>query len=264
MQVISDSHPEFNGYGTLMKLAPIHGANILILAGDVTGADPRQFSMILDEISGKWRDIIFVPGNHDFYGARFGIKYEIFDTIYYNISKNYKNVHYLNNGSVELGGNVFIGSCLWSNLGIQNEMGLYRDAFNIISLEARLVDFPDFREIKLLGGDFTSQELVKKHFISKKYIEDSILKYIELGKKIHVVSHFPPVHGLFAKDYKDPCGYYSNDLGYMLTSGYLTTWIFGHTHVCHSSMYGKTRLISNAYGYPGEYTGYNPNFVVPY
>ncbi|EPJ2812714.1 serine/threonine protein phosphatase, partial [Pseudomonas putida] len=39
-------------------------------------------------------------------------------------------------------------------------------------------------------------------------------------------------------------------------------WIFGHTHHAVDTIVSGCRLISNPRGYPGERTGFSPDFTI--
>lgn len=41
-----------------------------------------------------------------------------------------------------------------------------------------------------------------------------------------------------------------------------TLWVHGHVHHRNDYMVGDTRVVSNARGYPGEETGFDPCFTV--
>jgi predicted phosphodiesterase len=53
---------------------------------------------------------------------------------------------------------------------------------------------------------------------------------------------------------------YSNDWLDLVSKADL--WIFGHTHEAVDTVVEGCRIVSNPRGYPGEDTGFLPNFMV--
>jgi predicted phosphohydrolase len=95
MQVISDFHPEFNGYKPIYDLHRL--GDILILAGDCSDMDFVKFDEMLEYISKVWKYIIFVPGNHDFHCRKLGLAVSRIDIHYREMFYKRSNTHYLNN-----------------------------------------------------------------------------------------------------------------------------------------------------------------------
>jgi len=60
-----------------------------------------------------------------------------------------------------------------------------------------------------------------------------------------------------AKDGYGPL-YYASDMGSVMSLPGITGWAFGHTHESHVMWLPKIKypIITNAFGYPGEKTGF--------
>lgn len=86
----------------------------------------------------------------------------------------------------------------------------------------------------------------------------------EKGKSAIVFSHHAPTfRDSAAPEHRDGpiTTAFATDLEYLLKQP-IVLYAFGHTHWSCDQMIGTTRVVSNQVGYPGEETGYRPNFVV--
>lgn len=102
---VSDLHNEIAGRNRLLDIK--HGGrakeSILVVAGDLNSKG-RSIKDI-EEIAHLWHSVIFVPGNHDFWGLSLQETHK-------HIS-NLPNVHTLQNQTVEFNNVVFVGTTLW-------------------------------------------------------------------------------------------------------------------------------------------------------
>jgi len=72
-----------------------------------------------------------------------------------------------------------------------------------------------------------------------------------------VISHNAPVINLNSKYKGGPPTPASNSLDRAGTIGTPppALWVYGHTHECDDQTIGRTRIISNQLGYPGNFGG---------
>ena len=89
----------------------------------------------------------------------------------------------------------------------------------------------------------------------------------EGSKKWIVMTHHPP-RGELATEFKEQpfATGYINDLKRedRFDSDDFAVWLSAHTHVFKDLTVDGIRCISNCMGYPGQKTGYRPDFVLPY
>ncbi len=205
IQFLSDLHPEVNG--VLPKIIPI--APVLIIAGDCTlGADGyERFEEFIRYCSSKWKTVIYVPGNHDFYhGKTKQTMFEI-ELMYNKIFYRYPNTYYLNNRTIVIGDIAYIGSCLWANV----PSSYTEDYHNILRDDG----------VPLTSVDVTDMNSYSIHYISE------MLKSTEVYRKI-CITHFPPIQRAWNPLKYSVSPYFENNLEYLMSNVLL--WIFGHTH----------------------------------
>ena len=121
VQLLSDIHLEFhsdNGRAYLESLDK-NGVDILVLAGDICSYEllPEVFSFF----AAHYPDVIYVSGNHELYGSSFAAFRQQAQTLP-------RNVHFLENRSVDVQGLHFVGTTLWFSRW--KEMEQYKNRLN--------------------------------------------------------------------------------------------------------------------------------------
>ena len=71
-QLFSDLHQEF--LTNFYKIPPI--SDYLFLSGDIHNISKSNFKQFIDYISNNWKQVFYVPGNHEYYN-RFNSLYEL-------------------------------------------------------------------------------------------------------------------------------------------------------------------------------------------
>jgi len=222
MKLISDLHFEFYEDQAILE----EKGDILVIAGDLcVGADNAIY--YLKHFAKNYDHIIYVPGNHEYYGGSI----DEFDSQLKNTFKN-TNVHFLNPGFVKIDNKLFIGATLWTN---------FRN--NIHSAMAAGRQINDFRIIK----GFNPRKAIDLFNIHYKFIQDAYK--IRNDNQVYIVTHFLPTLECVHPRYHDALNhYFANDLGdfvYELDA----TWMFGHTHDRTSFSKNDAILEANPYGY---------------
>lgn len=175
IQYASDLHLEFESNNAFMAQNPLEPkGELLILAGDITYLDDLQTSNpFFDTISGQFKQVYLVPGNHEFYQNSFDI-HQVIPTFQKKIRSN---VTYLNNRAVYKEGMRIIFTTLWTNVG--PERSFYVE---------RMMN--DFRQSVFDGERFRVSHHNKCHEMSLLFLERELAKPFQ-GKTI-VVSHHVP------------------------------------------------------------------------
>ena len=166
IQYCSDLHLEFQENSLFLEKYPIVPmADILILAGDITYLRQDFYKhSFFDYISENWKQIYWVPGNHEFYCG--------IDVNSYNFSEPIKireNVYLVNNYSVEIDNIQFIFTCLWSEIEQKHEK-------IIESIVA------DFECIIIDGKKLCSKTFNKLHKKSLNYLKNELKQQTHLKK----------------------------------------------------------------------------------
>lgn len=236
MKIISfsDLHLEF---GTKFLPPSTSDADLMILSGDII-----VFSNYkpLDNFLKHWKkSVIYVAGNHEYYSCKpISEENERFKAW---LSENHKNVHFLNNESVEIDGVNFFGGTMWTDFNGGNK----------ISMEHAFRNMNDYRRIYTTPVNrLEPSDTIKLHNeFAEKLI--SWLKKELIGERVIVTHHAPTINPV-TKYGNSPLmpAFNSLDMLPIIEKYKPKLWFYGHTHECDYHMIGKTRIISNQLGYP--------------
>lgn len=242
IRLLSDLHHEFFRTKSMYteSFMEYKGEDVLVLAGDIAVGANNVTHTIDKFLEAGFPKIVYVPGNHEFYGST--IK-EFNDELDATLSdrKYWNKVFAFNNPSDNftlIDGVLFCGGTLWTN---------FRD--DHFAMMACNNNISDFKVIK----DFNTQKAADRFYADLDGIE---LAYNEFHthKKV-IVTHFLPavecIHARYRGDTSLLNKYFANDLGEYISGLTNTTWLFGHTHDVVDITIGDTRLVCNPHGYHG-------------
>lgn len=271
VQLFSDLHYEFfrNESKNLGAVVIPKDVNVVLLLGDI---DNAEFVMQrLYDICYKWgKQVIYVPGNHEFYGKEMLSALKIFN-------QKIPGVHILTGiegygeNEVIIDNVRFLGGTLWT------DFALYKNSVRIPTVEEAMRighgAINDFRKIMYNGNLFTPEDSVLLH---QKTIEliNKQLKSEFNGKQVlltHHGVHNNSIHPHYSSDSRylnsksvlpgenpswtmNPC--FASHLPELLSN--FDYAFHGHTHKkikfkCNNDK--KTQVIANPRGYPMSYYG---------
>ena len=269
--VISDLHLEFADL-------TLPGGDVLILSGDVMesknlkpemyktpeeiaamgdltqillegGRDDRRhdrFYRFLKEECSKYREVIYVAGNHEYYHNTYN---RVDDQLRAGLPAN---IHFLQNQSYVLDGVLFLGATLWTDMNGHDPitMNVVREYMN------------DYRTIKFLNETknawyrLTPEITLSEHRKTMAWLKEQ-LDANRAGDQLPVVvvGHHAPSKRSTKPEYQDDYhvnGAYSSHLD-MFIEDYpeIQVWTHGHTHDLFDYMVGQTRILCNPRGYKG-------------
>lgn len=221
----SDLHFEF---GTT-KEQP--SGDILVLAGDFTTKANELHIDWLNRLD--FKDVLYVLGNHEFYHGDI-------DWIYEETKKKIApHVHMLQNDSIVVQGQRFIGATLWTDYDNKNALTML-DANRYMN---------DHRVIRhdWLAKEFKAEDALKRHEESVEYLRNNMTP----GDV--VVTHHGPskrsVHPIYKNDNLN--GAYVTDLEWLMEEKKPKLWFHGHVHSCFDYVVHDTRVLTNPRGYEG-------------
>ncbi len=242
---ISDLHFDHWGKSRILeamkqKLSYIQQPPIaLVIAGDLMCGTTKEISEVLLEIK-SWIDypIIFVCGNHEYYGQNFREENDKRNLVSRMLDT--QDIHWLESSYVQLEGVTFVGGAGWID-------GSWYDIHN---LEA----FGKYPDLQLLN-DFR----YITHYDETKILGQCCRNFIrqtvkEAESPVVAITHTMPIPSLIHPMYA------GQDLNFAfannwidLFDGQIHSWICGHSH-CGSveKTYNETRICMNPIGYPGE------------
>lgn len=242
IRYISDVHTEF---GNSPKISP---CDVLILAGDI-GTYKNKSSLIefLKYSSTIATHVIYVLGNHDYYGSAIDVCVEKIHEIIDD--NNLDNVHLLELDilTIPLGNRwiTFFGCTLWS------------DITNHEFIQYNMTDYTKIRGPRY--SRLTTRYIKSMHKTAVTWL-DNALNESRADIKIVVTHHMP--HLLSSGDDDPYDSAYRSDLSSIMDKHNVPLWIYGHTHQASDIIIGDCRCISNSLGYPGESTGYLPDACI--
>ncbi len=250
IQYASDLHLEFRENSNFLKHHPLTvSSEVLVLAGDIgyIGDDNYFRHPFWDWASENYRQVIVIPGNHEFY--------KMFD-----IDKLY------NGWSWEIRNNVFchyntvismddetdlITTTLWGYIKLQ-------DAFQA---EACITDF---RRICHGNELLDWARFNDEHKRCFRFLEESVKQ--SKAKHIIVATHHVPSFELTAPEFKGSSlnGAFTVELGSYIAESPIEYWIYGHSHRNIDKVIGNTRCVSNQLGYVfnNEHLSFNPEACI--
>lgn len=230
-QIISDLHLESEPQTTILKNIPVL-SEILVMAGDIGSFyDIDPILELLREACSKFKHVIYVPGNHEYYSLpriyeqpkTIGFLLHRFKSAV-KVDPKLKGVYVLSRDIASIGDLVFVGTTLWSD-------------------PSPLKRLPSY--VKLGIGIRKYHDL---HVRDKTWLNR--ISKIHKGKKLIVVTHHAPSMKLlqdnnFIKKYGS---LYATDLSHTEAFKNATVWVHGHTHNNMDITLGNTRIISNQQG----------------
>lgn len=231
LHILSDLHTEFAEFE-----APAVDADVVVLAGDIGvgsgGVDwaARQFPE---------RPVIYVPGNHEFYG------HDVRDMDMFRDAAP-SNVQVLNEDSCEIGGVRFLGCTLWTDFQFDGRGEAW------FARHAARKRMSDFALIRNGNRTFTPEDSVDIHRSSVSWLVTELEKEFD-GPTVVITHHLPEALSVAERYRSDPLNpAFASKLEGIFEKYRPDLWIHGHTHEpCDYEIFG-TRVVCNPRGYPRE------------
>lgn len=215
--------------------------DIVVLAGDIHGhthAIPwaaRTFS----------KPVVYVPGNHEFYGANYhGLLAEL-----RRCAAEYSHVHLMDNNAIEVGGVRILGAILWTDFMLHgSDLGTVGRCLN----EAKH-GMLDFDRIRFHGGSLLSPtDTTHLHRESAGFLAEALDTHFD-GPTVVVTHHLPSMQSVADRFKAKPMSAaFASNLDHVVAKADL--WIHGHTHDSFDYRIGNCRVVCNPRGYPDRRT----------
>ena len=161
----SDIHNDYHDRNALLDIIGDEDA-VLVVAGDINsnGRTVRD----LEEVADRWKAVIAVPGNHDWWGLAIHERHKFKSEV--------ANVHVLLEDFVVINDVTFVGTTLWHEINDWFEGQRWKHCMN----DRKKIRGPQWRP--LYGEDIHDA-----HMTAVKFIEDS--KRVLSGKKVLITHH---------------------------------------------------------------------------
>lgn len=275
IKVISDLHLEILSETTIehlgMRVAKTP-ADVLVMAGDICPLKSKRWKTFLDQCDHAFGFIIWVPGNHEYYGSNVKMAIQIHRrrVSEWNEERSYRTTNhgrleFLDNEAMIWNNQVqFIGSTLWTDFDKQDPL---------VMLTAQQC-MNDFNRIKYDGRRMTPYDQYVLHQRAKCWIFDMVRSGNRKGLKNFVITHHGPSEMSIHPKYRNAdrvsqllnhC--YVSEMTEALNSYDIECWVHGHTH--NSFDYRTdtgadgTRVVVNPHGYHNENAfGFDPDKLI--
>lgn len=244
---ISDIHAESSPWNRPQGPIYTGHADLVIAAGDIhtKGRGPSY----LRSIYGDAAEIVFVPGNHEYYGA--SIKEED-DRL--RSACEAEGIHFLQCDSVTIQGVKIAGCTLWTDFEL---FGQDKQRSAMFEAQKHIMDYPSIytNDKKLRTVDpLGIREVHTEHRDWLKQQQPDI-----------VVTHHCPltacVHLDFAEDLASAA--FASNLAKLVDQSGAKYWICGHSHIAKRFLIGKTEVVMNCCGYYHEQVKrFNPGLIL--
>jgi UDP-2,3-diacylglucosamine pyrophosphatase LpxH len=229
LHILSDLHNEWTRF-----YPPETDADVVVLAGDI-----HKHASGINWARGAFpgKEIIYVPGNHEFYGAQ---RQEINARM--RIAARECNIHLLDNSAVVIGGVRFLGATLWTDFNLLGDSETDRAWAMHIGQQG----LTDFRVIHEGFRHFSPMDSVKLHNQSLLWLKSMLDKPFE-GKTVVVTHHLPSMQSVADRFIDEPLSAcFASNLDDLF--GGMVLWVHGHTHDSFDYVANGTRVICNPRG----------------
>lgn len=256
INLMSDLHLEFADL-------TLPGGDVLILSGDLceakrikkemynkdmvlleherTDQRPDRFFRFLEEECSKYKEVIYVMGNHEHYG------FQLQKTLPHIKEQLPANIHLLENETYTIEDVTFVGATLWTDMNKGDDLTMFH-------MKSSMNDYRQvtmFNEAKNVYHRLTPERTVEEHYKSRQYIREAV-GTAPTGKFVVVTHHAPSKASIKPRYAGDHLmnGAYSSDLSdLILDNPQIKVWTHGHTHDPFDYMIGSTRVLCNPRGY---------------
>lgn len=225
LRVLSDLHLEFHRDEGRAFIAGQgdEGWDVLVLAGDVTTA--AHLGEVFEGFAGvaRGRPIVFVPGNHEYYGASPAGVAEVLASCRAKVPE----LQVLDGGVAVVEGQRFVGTTLWfPHPGAP---------------QVEDVLLADFRQIAGFGSWVGGEARRAAAFLRET---------VRAGDVV-VTHHLPHPGSIHPRYGTSPITRYFLHAGLddVVAGGGAKLWIHGHTHASLDYTVGGTRVVCNPFGY---------------
>ncbi|MBB2789236.1 UNVERIFIED_ORG: Icc-related predicted phosphoesterase [Rhizobium esperanzae] len=237
--IFSDLHLEMGGSRDL----DVPAADLCLCAGDILDRGPAASIRFLGEVVAPFMPVILVPGNHEYYrsslveGFAAGVEQAM----------KYDRVTILDGGAVDINGIHVVGATLWTDFALFGD-----DRLAMFDASQALNDYRKIKLSKQPFRRFTTHEARDRHFRARAAIETCLTASSEFPTVV-VTHHAPSVLSVSHEYLNDPLtASFASNLERLILRHQPRLWVHGHLHNPSDYYIGRTRVVCNPRGYPGE------------
>ncbi len=227
---------------------PRTDADVVVLAGDI--ARPQE---AVAWASGFEQPVLYVPGNHEFYGASLSGTVQELKRLCAGT-----RIHLLDGDEIIIAGVRFLGTTLWTDFELFDQGGQRAQAMH--ETQGFMRDFQKIRIDDSSGRLFTPEDCAALCQSNARWLEQRLAD-AHPGPTVVITHHAPSrqsIHPRFAGSLLN--GGFVSDLDRLMGAGQAQLWIHGHTHDSFDYEVNGTRVVCNPRGYSREGVNENPSF----
>jgi predicted phosphodiesterase len=251
VQIMSDIHLGYPRSLGFPPLAP--GVGLVIIGGDTCEGLVRALHEARRAYP-KPVEIAAIAGNHEFYGKCYPDELAAGRTAAESLG-----IHFLENDVAYFGSLRVLGCTLWTSYD------LFGPALRAPAMRAAYDNMSDHKRIKWQKNPwmrFRPEESALLHARSRHFIETELSK-VHPGETILVTHHAITLDQIAPAHQRSILSAaYATELLVTVETFQPAVWVTGHTHHQFNERRGRTRLISNPYGYAGENRLFDPQFTI--
>lgn len=209
-------------------------SEVLCLNGDVCELiHLKSYLPFFKDVCSKWNHVMYVLGNHEFYGTSIQKGLEIANSI------DIPNLYVLNNNVKVIDDVTFLGCTLWTDM---NKNDFY-------SKRVCHKGMNDFRWIDNHKKRLTPDCTIDMHNESIAFLQKS-LKEVNTNKVVVTTHHAPHYKSIDPIYHGSLINYaYYSDLENLILDNKIDIWLHGHCHNHVDYYIENTRIINNPRGY---------------
>ena len=242
IRLYSDLHIEFEDFSAETK-----GVDVVVLAGDINIGIKGIDWIVRQKFDSP---VIYVLGNHEYYKHRYP---SLIDKVKAHAAG--KNIHVLENESVEIDGVRFHGATLWTDFELFGDPKLAG-----YQCQQIMTDFKKIRK-EPSYSKLRSIDVAMIHHQSLRWLSTSLNSSTSTLNV--VVTHHAPSIGSVPAHYKSDIvtAAYASDLSKFISDHKPNYWLHGHLHNSSHYQLGACTVLCNPKGYKGEVNEcFDPSF----
>ncbi|MCC7485134.1 MAG: metallophosphoesterase family protein [Burkholderiales bacterium] len=240
IQFLSDVHLEF------APCAPAAtGADLVVLAGDIhNGAAGIEWAR--ERFASP---VLYVAGNHEYYEGDLPVVHHALAA-----AARRTGVRLLDCGERRIAHARFLGCTLWSDYSLVPAGARAR------VIETSRAKNPDYALIRNGARAFSPEDSIALCARHRRWLAERLAEPFS-GPTV-VITHFAPHPLSIAPAYADHPANPAFIVPLEQLMGRAALWIHGHTHTRFDYDVRGTRVVCNPRGYPGEATGFRPDWTI--
>lgn len=271
---MSDLHLEFRHLH--VEKLPNEKDMVLVLAGDIFPVDGltrssfdkdyQQFRRVFDfyaEMCERHRHVVYVFGNHEFYGGNFHREHKAFAQLV-----SHPNLTVLEQNDLVLDDVAFVGATLFTDFNKADPIVIFdakrrMNDYNCVEQDDHLVD----GEVVVPAGKLMPETILEYHRQARSNIMRISRSHKDLGRRVVMVTHHAPSHMSLDARYRtgyrsELNGCYVNQMDLEVMDSGANVYVHGHTHSSHAYTLGDCRVYCNPRGYCDENPKFSDQYVV--